>query len=87
MIQGQWWILLTFSLTFYQDSTILCKSGLEKSDDRDMEQVADKETCSMEYKKAGKKRSTFSAPSERTDHRLEVGPGMQKWKVASEPEW
>ena len=32
-------------------------------------------------------RSTFSAPSERTDHRLEVGPEMQKWKVASEPEW
>ena len=38
-------------------------------------------------RKAGKKRSTFSAPSERIDHRLEVGPGMQKWKVASESEW
>ena len=38
-------------------------------------------------RKAGKKRITFFAPSERTDHRLEVGPGMQKWKVASEPEW
>ena len=27
------------------------KERPEKSDDRDMEQVADKETCSMEYKK------------------------------------
>ena len=32
----------------------MCSSDLErpeKSDDRDMEQAADKETCSMEYKK------------------------------------
>ena len=89
-----------------------------------MEQAADKETCSMEYKKgweeeentlrefplviaivvkvsrkrgfwlvirvnkrkAGKKRSTFFAPPERTVHWLEDGLGMRKWKVASEPE-
>ena len=50
-----------------------------------IKEMARKQGVTEELK--GKKRSTFSAPSERTDHRLEVGPGMQKWKVASEPEW
>ena len=49
-----------------------------------MEQAADKETCSMEYKKGWEEEEYIFCTSERTDHRLEVGPGMQKWKVAWE---
>ena len=46
-----------------------------------------KRSAPWNIRKAGKKRSTFSAPSERIDHRLEVGKKKKKWKVASEPEW
>ena len=46
-----------------------------------MEQAADKETCSMEYKKGWEEEEYIFCTFR------EVGPGMQKWKVASEPEW
>jgi hypothetical protein len=64
-------MILGLNANWKMDSTILCKSGRKNQMTVIWNRRLIKRPAPRNIRKAGKKRSTFSAPSERTDRRLE----------------